>query len=71
MLCQYCEKPLGDLTSVMDKLSQNKMNGELDFQSECCGGAFKAYSKVMAYYLVPVDPVPEGRVSEPVLINHA
>ncbi|SFT80080.1 hypothetical protein SAMN04487956_12120 [Halomonas saccharevitans] len=69
--CHYCEKPLGDLTWVMDKLSQNKMNGELGFQSECCGGAFKAYSKVMAYHVVPLDPVPEGRPSGPILIGHA
>ncbi|WP_328187542.1 hypothetical protein [Marinobacter sp. OP 3.4] len=56
--CPYCKKSLGDLGPVMDQLAENKMNGELFFQSVCCNQKIRAYSEVMKYFIEAADSLP-------------
>ena len=69
--CPYCKSPLSDMNSIMDMLSKNKINGELEFRAECCGGRLKAYSRTMAYYLEPMDLGSDGSRGNSILIGCA
>lgn len=57
--CPYCKKNLGDIDHIMDQLAQNKLNGELFFQSSCCNRKIRAYSSVGIYYIDGAD-APSG-----------
>lgn len=69
--CPYCQQDLGDLTPVMDTLSQDKRNGEVHFDAPCCGKPLRAYSKVMTYYLEAAAPLANGQEKAPVMIGLA
>lgn len=66
--CPHCKSSLGELEAVMDTLSENKINGEVEFDAPCCGEPLKAYAQAMAYYLVPVKDIESGA---PQRIGHA
>lgn len=69
--CPYCHSSLGDLESVMDSLSENSAgDAEVNFDAPCCGMRLRAYARVMAYYLVPVEEEKANDPS-PQLIGHA
>lgn len=54
-LCPYCQSDLGDLEEVQNELSQDKLNGRLDFFSSCCGEVINAFSRVGQYYITSPD----------------
>ena len=61
--CPYCcgEKLL-NLDDVMVEMSQlNRMSGEMEFETACCGKGMKVFSNAGKYSVAPTDELPAGK----------